>query len=89
MPFARAAEARRSAAREGWGGLAGLPITGEFATPQKVKTGDIPTTTFGKTGVKVSVIAQGGARWISIRIFRQRRRMSAGYMTLANDWEDA
>jgi predicted aldo/keto reductase-like oxidoreductase len=30
--------------------------------PQKVKAGDIPTTTFGKTGVKVSVIAQGGAR---------------------------
>ena len=24
--------------------------------------GDIPTTTFGKTGVRVSVIAQGGAR---------------------------
>ena len=43
------------------GTLAGLPITGEFATPQKVKTGDIPTTTFGKTGVKVSVIAQGGS----------------------------
>jgi predicted aldo/keto reductase-like oxidoreductase len=30
--------------------------------PPKVKAGDIPTTTFGKTGVKVSVIAQGGAR---------------------------
>jgi aryl-alcohol dehydrogenase-like predicted oxidoreductase len=27
-----------------------------------VKAGDIPTTTFGKTGVKVSVIGQGGAR---------------------------
>jgi len=27
-----------------------------------VKAGDIPTTTFGKTGVQVSVIAQGGAR---------------------------
>lgn len=32
------------------------------AAPQRVKAGDIPTTTFGKTGVKVSVIAQGGAR---------------------------
>lgn len=30
--------------------------------PQKVKPGDIPTTTFGKTGLEVSVIAQGGAR---------------------------
>lgn len=42
------------------GALAGLPITGAFAKPQKVKAGDIPTTTFGKTGIKVSVIAQGG-----------------------------
>ena len=29
---------------------------------QKVKAGDIPTTIFGKTGIKVSIIAQGGAR---------------------------
>jgi predicted aldo/keto reductase-like oxidoreductase len=36
----------------------------EFRKPEgnEVKAGDIPTTTFGKTGVKVSVIAQGGAR---------------------------
>jgi uncharacterized protein len=44
------------------GALAGLSITGAFPKPQKVIAGDIPTTTFGKTGVKVSVIAQGGAR---------------------------
>ena len=44
------------------GALAGVPITGAFAAPRKVKAGDVPTTTFGKTGVKVSVIAQGGAR---------------------------
>jgi predicted aldo/keto reductase-like oxidoreductase len=44
------------------GALAGLSIAGAHAKPQKVKAGDIPTTTFGKTGVKVSVIAQGGAR---------------------------
>lgn len=44
------------------GALAGVSITGITATPQTVKAGDIPTTTFGKTGVKVSVIAQGGAR---------------------------
>jgi aryl-alcohol dehydrogenase-like predicted oxidoreductase len=42
--------------------LAGVSITGAFAAPQKVKASDIPTTTLGKTGVKVSVIAQGGAR---------------------------
>jgi len=35
---------------------------GVSATPQQVRAGDIPTTTFGKTGVQVSVIAQGGAR---------------------------
>src|SRR5213594_4646852 len=35
---------------------------GVLATPQRVKAGEIPTTTFGRTGVKVSVIAQGGAR---------------------------
>jgi uncharacterized protein len=44
------------------GALAGVSITSAFAKSQKVKAGDIPTTTFGKTGVKVSVIAQGGAR---------------------------
>ena len=42
--------------------LAGVPITGAFAVPAKAKAGDIPRTTFGKTGVEVSVIAQGGAR---------------------------
>jgi uncharacterized protein len=44
------------------GAFAGAPLAGAFAAPQKVKAGDIPTTTFGKTGVEVSVIAQGGAR---------------------------
>jgi predicted aldo/keto reductase-like oxidoreductase len=45
------------------GGIfAGVSITGAFSAPRKAKAGDIPTTTFGKTGVKVSVIAQGGAR---------------------------
>jgi uncharacterized protein len=44
------------------GALAGLSITGGFAAPPKAKAGDIPTTTLGKTGVQVSVIAQGGAR---------------------------
>ena len=44
------------------GAFTGIPITGAFAAQQKPKAGDIPTTTFGRTGVKVSVIAQGGAR---------------------------
>ncbi|MDZ4798894.1 MAG: aldo/keto reductase [Bryobacteraceae bacterium] len=44
------------------GALAGTSVTGAYAKPQKVRAGDIPTTTFGKTGVKVTLIAQGGAR---------------------------
>jgi predicted aldo/keto reductase-like oxidoreductase len=42
--------------------LAGLPITGVFAAQPKARTWDIPTTTLGRTGVKVQVVAQGGAR---------------------------
>jgi uncharacterized protein len=37
-------------------------MSGALAESQNVKAGDIPTTTFGKTGIQVSVIAQGGAR---------------------------
>jgi len=44
------------------GAFAGTTITGASAAPQRVKAGDIPATMFGKAGVKVSVIAQGGAR---------------------------
>ncbi len=44
------------------GALAGMSITGAYAGPPKAEEGDIPTTTFGKAGIKVSVIAQGGAR---------------------------
>ena len=44
------------------GALAGMSLTGAYAAPPKLKEGDIPTTTFGRTGEKVSVIAQGGAR---------------------------
>ncbi len=42
--------------------LVGLPITGAFAAQPKSKGGDIPTTTLGKTGIEVQIIAQGGAR---------------------------
>jgi hypothetical protein len=41
----------------------------------------IPSTIFGKAGIQVSVIAQGGARMDLHQVFRPRRRMSAGYMT--------
>ena len=42
--------------------LVGLPLTGAFAAQPKVRTWDIPTTTLGRTGVKVQILAQGGAR---------------------------
>jgi aryl-alcohol dehydrogenase-like predicted oxidoreductase len=42
--------------------FAGLSATRAFAAPQKVKAGDIPVVTLGKTGLKVGMIAQGGAR---------------------------
>src|SRR3989442_308050 len=44
------------------GALAGVSVTGAYAKPAKPKTGDVPMKEFGKTGVKVTVIAQGGAR---------------------------
>lgn len=44
------------------GAFAGVSIAGASAAPPAVKAGSIPTTTFGKTGIQVSVIAQGGAR---------------------------
>ena len=44
------------------GAFAGLSISRTFAAPPNVKAGDIPVTTLGKTGLKVSIIAQGGAR---------------------------
>jgi uncharacterized protein len=39
-----------------------MSIAGAEPAPPKPKAAGIPTTTFGKTGVQVSVIAQGGAR---------------------------
>ena len=44
------------------GAFAGLGVTGAYAKPAKPKAGAIPTKVYGKTGVKVSIIAQGGAR---------------------------
>ncbi|HYW41634.1 MAG TPA: aldo/keto reductase [Bryobacteraceae bacterium] len=42
--------------------FAGVGLTGAFARPPKPKAGDIPTKVYGKTGVTVPIIAQGGAR---------------------------
>jgi len=45
------------------GAFAGLPVTGAFARPPKVKSGDIPKRTFGKTGEQLTVIGQAGGRF--------------------------
>ncbi len=44
------------------GAFAGAALTGAHARPQKPKAGVIPSRLYGKTGVKVQIIAQGGAR---------------------------
>lgn len=44
------------------GAIAAASVTKAFPAAPRVKAGDIPTTTFGKTGIKVSIIGQGGAR---------------------------
>jgi len=44
------------------GAFAGLPLTGAFARPPKVKSGDILKRTFGKTGEQLTVIGQAGGR---------------------------
>lgn len=44
------------------GVFTGVGLTGASAQPPKPKVGGIPMKEYGKTGVKVSVIAQGGAR---------------------------
>ena len=47
--------------------FAGLGITGLSARPPKPKAGGIPMREFGKTGVKLTVIGQGGARLALLR----------------------
>lgn len=44
------------------GAFAGMGVTGTYAKPAKPKAGGIPAKVYGTTGVKVSIIAQGGAR---------------------------
>ncbi|SPE38673.1 putative Aldo/keto reductase [Candidatus Sulfopaludibacter sp. SbA6] len=42
--------------------FAGLGLTGAYAQPPKLKAGDVPMKLYGRTGAKVTIIAQGGAR---------------------------
>lgn len=56
------------------GVFAGTSLTGLSARPPAVKSGGIPMKEFGRTGVKVTVIAQGGAR---MDLFPNRQEASA------------
>ncbi len=47
--------------------FAGLGINGLSAQAPKPKAGDVPMRPFGKTGVKLSVVGQGGARLALLR----------------------
>src|ERR1017187_129908 len=47
--------------------FSGIGLTTAYARPPKPKAGDVPMRTFGKTGVKVSVIGQGGVRLALLR----------------------
>jgi len=44
------------------GSLSGLGLTGAYARPPLPTAGDIPMKVYGKTGARVTIIAQGGAR---------------------------
>jgi predicted aldo/keto reductase-like oxidoreductase len=56
--------------------FAGLSITGLSARPPKPKAGGIPTREFGKTGVKLTVIGQGGARLALARTKEDARTLA-------------
>jgi uncharacterized protein len=47
--------------------FSGLGLTGLFARPAAAKPGDIPTRPFGRTGVRLTVVGQGGARLALLR----------------------
>ena len=49
------------------GAFAGLGITGLRAKPAKPQSGATPMREFGKTGVKLTVVGQGGARLALLR----------------------
>jgi uncharacterized protein len=53
--------------------FASLGLTGLYAQPPKPKSGNIPMRDFGKTGVKLTVVGQGGARLALLRTKEQAR----------------
>jgi hypothetical protein len=60
--------------------FAGLGITGLSAEPPKAKAGTTPMREFGKTGVKLTIIGQGGARLALMRT-KEAARIHVGMHT--------
>lgn len=53
--------------------FAGLGLTGAYARPPRPKPGDVPMRSFGRTGARLSVIGQGGARLALLRTKEEAR----------------
>ncbi|HWC00117.1 MAG TPA: aldo/keto reductase [Bryobacteraceae bacterium] len=76
------------------GAFAGLPGAA-FARPAKLRAGDIPTRTFGKTGVKLTVIGQAGGRFPLLpdkedarKIVRRAYELGINYFDCAHAYWD-
>jgi len=70
--------------------FSGLPLTALCARPPKPQAGSVPRRVFGKTGVEVSVIGQGGARMKLLRTKEQARdHLRYAYGPGLNYWDCA
>ncbi len=68
--------------------FSGLGLTGLSARPARPRAGDVPRRVFGKTGVKLSVIGQGGARMKLLRTKEDARAHIRYAIDLGLDYWD-
>jgi len=75
------------------GAFAGLGTSTAFARPAKVREGDIPMRTFGKTGVKLTIVGQAGGRFPLVgnkedarKIVRRAYDLGINYFDCAHDY---
>ena len=71
----------------------GLGTSAAFARPAKTRDGDIPLRTFGKTGVKLTIIGQAGGRFPLVgnkedarKIVRRAYELGINYFDCAHDY---
>jgi uncharacterized protein len=70
--------------------FSGLGLTGAYARPPQVKSGPVPRREFGKTGVSLSVIGQGGVRLSLLRTKEEARAQVRHGLELGlNYWDCA